>query len=158
MQLRKLDRIRHAENYPALFFPCLYLLQGGFCSLFESHPELCVNGSIYRTMMSPAYVDEMWTCERLRKRCNTSAVGCTPETNSRFKLKSPCQWGDRGHTSRRFLKFLLAGDGPSTLSLESIPIVVENKISPRVKRKSIVLHEVQYWHSKSLLDDISELV
>ena len=159
MQLRKLDRINHAESYPALFFPNLYLLQGGFCSVFESHLELCVRNCIYRPMICPAYAREMWACERLRKCCKTSsAMGCAPSTTVvkvTTKVTSPGLWDNIGNnSSRRLFDFSPDGYDPTQLSLESMP-------TPRVKRKSIESHTLQLnqsWHSKSLLDDIADLV
>jgi hypothetical protein len=52
--LRSKDRSLNAENYPALHFPEMYLLQGGYKAFFESYPELCTPSG-YRLMLDPDY-------------------------------------------------------------------------------------------------------
>lgn len=39
--LRNKDREMHRETYPALFYPEMYLLEGGYKAFFESHKMLC---------------------------------------------------------------------------------------------------------------------
>uniref|UniRef100_A0A6B2L1Z2 protein-tyrosine-phosphatase n=1 Tax=Arcella intermedia TaxID=1963864 RepID=A0A6B2L1Z2_9EUKA len=39
--LRKLDRIANMENYPKLFYPDVYLIQGGYSAFFRKYPDLC---------------------------------------------------------------------------------------------------------------------
>jgi hypothetical protein len=56
--LRSRDRGLNAENYPALHFPELYLLEGGYKAFFERHPAHC-SPSAYRTMLDPNHSAEL---------------------------------------------------------------------------------------------------
>lgn len=40
--LRNVDRLRNAHRYPALDFPDIVVLDGGYKSFFDKHPHLCV--------------------------------------------------------------------------------------------------------------------
>lgn len=55
--LRSHDRECNENAYPALHYPEIYLLNGGYKAFYESFPELCdpIN---YRTMVDPAYGQE----------------------------------------------------------------------------------------------------
>ncbi len=44
--LREIDRRLHMESYPQLFYPEIYILEGGYRSFFASHPHLCTSGYI----------------------------------------------------------------------------------------------------------------
>lgn len=39
--MRKLDRSANLENWPQLYYPELYLLDGGYCSFFQQYPDFC---------------------------------------------------------------------------------------------------------------------
>eukprot|EP00126_Sphaerothecum_destruens_P013514 Sdes_comp23140_c0_seq1m21442 len=39
--LRSVDRAVHLENYPELYYPEVYVLEGGYKSFFESHMDYC---------------------------------------------------------------------------------------------------------------------
>jgi len=39
--LRQSDRQKHADNYPSLSYPELYLLEGGYKAFYEQHGRLC---------------------------------------------------------------------------------------------------------------------
>lgn len=54
--LRNNDRSRNEHAYPALHYPEIYLLHGGYKEFFESHSELCDPIS-YRPMLDPSYND-----------------------------------------------------------------------------------------------------
>ncbi|GAB0091494.1 M-phase inducer phosphatase [Sergentomyia squamirostris] len=55
--LRKHDRHCNEDNYPALHYPEIYLLHGGYKEFFETYPDLCEPRS-YRQMLDPGYCDE----------------------------------------------------------------------------------------------------
>lgn len=40
--LRNHDRSQNIENYPNLYYPELYLMQGGYAGFFKEFPEFCV--------------------------------------------------------------------------------------------------------------------
>jgi rhodanese-related sulfurtransferase len=39
--LREIDRTLHMHHYPQIFYPEVYLLEGGFKEFHTNHPELC---------------------------------------------------------------------------------------------------------------------
>jgi len=39
--LRQCDRANHADSYPSLSYPELYLLEGGYKAFYEQHGRLC---------------------------------------------------------------------------------------------------------------------
>ncbi|XP_055585470.1 M-phase inducer phosphatase 2-like [Uranotaenia lowii] len=54
--LRNHDRILNSDSYPALHYPEIYLLHGGYKDFFAVHPELC-DPIAYREMLDPAFGD-----------------------------------------------------------------------------------------------------
>lgn len=55
---RKLDRERN--EYPNLFFPHVFLLEGGYKTFFEKHRDLCVGG--YVQMKDSKYRNQLQSC------------------------------------------------------------------------------------------------
>uniref|UniRef100_A0A182Q7L1 protein-tyrosine-phosphatase n=1 Tax=Anopheles farauti TaxID=69004 RepID=A0A182Q7L1_9DIPT len=54
--LRNHDRILNADSYPALHYPEMYLLHGGYKEFFKAHAELC-DPIAYRPMLDPDFGD-----------------------------------------------------------------------------------------------------
>ncbi|XP_053669654.1 uncharacterized protein LOC128720031 [Anopheles nili] len=54
--LRNHDRILNADSYPALHYPEMYLLHGGYKDFFKAHAELC-DPIAYRPMLDPEFGD-----------------------------------------------------------------------------------------------------
>ncbi|XP_065072546.1 M-phase inducer phosphatase-like [Ochlerotatus camptorhynchus] len=54
--LRNHDRILNSDSYPALHYPEIYLLHGGYKDFFALHPDLC-DPIAYRQMLDPKYSD-----------------------------------------------------------------------------------------------------
>uniref|UniRef100_A0A182TT18 protein-tyrosine-phosphatase n=1 Tax=Anopheles melas TaxID=34690 RepID=A0A182TT18_9DIPT len=52
--LRNHDRILNADSYPALHYPEMYLLHGGYKEFFKAHAELC-DPIAYRPMLDPDF-------------------------------------------------------------------------------------------------------
>ena len=44
--LRELDRTYNSENYPNLYYPDLYILDGGYSKFYENYPEFCDGGYV----------------------------------------------------------------------------------------------------------------
>lgn len=54
--LRNHDRILNSDSYPALHYPEIYLLHGGYKDFFALHPDLC-DPVAYRPMLDPLFGD-----------------------------------------------------------------------------------------------------
>lgn len=66
--LRNLDRQVHAETYPSLYYPQLYLIDGGYQRCFETIQESC-SPVAYVTMRDATHVDACKAAfQSLRKR------------------------------------------------------------------------------------------
>uniref|UniRef100_A0A1B0CRA2 protein-tyrosine-phosphatase n=1 Tax=Lutzomyia longipalpis TaxID=7200 RepID=A0A1B0CRA2_LUTLO len=55
--LRNHDRHCNEDSYPALHYPEMYLLHGGYKEFYETYPDLCEPRS-YRQMLDPGYCEE----------------------------------------------------------------------------------------------------
>lgn len=73
--LRQMDRDANKECYPALHYPEIYLLEGGYKAFFHSHMELC-QPKTYLPMSDERYLDDLkhfraksksWAGERSHK-------------------------------------------------------------------------------------------
>jgi len=54
--LRKLDREAHRKEYPRLFYPEMYCIEGGYKNFYEKYSELCEGG--YVPMDDPKFKEE----------------------------------------------------------------------------------------------------
>jgi len=57
-KIRSLDRKQNEYCYPHLFYPEMYLLEGGYKQFWQEHPELCVPRG-YVEMKDPSFVPEL---------------------------------------------------------------------------------------------------
>lgn len=60
--LRETDRKRNGMSFPKLFYPELYLLDGGYRAFFTKHPGMCEPQS-YCCMEDKDHKDELRTCK-----------------------------------------------------------------------------------------------
>ncbi|XP_030371520.1 M-phase inducer phosphatase [Scaptodrosophila lebanonensis] len=72
--LRKLDRERNTNAYPALHYPEIYLLHNGYKDFFETHADLCQPHS-YRPMLEPAYTEDYRHFRAKSKSWNGDGLG-----------------------------------------------------------------------------------
>lgn len=56
--LRNLDRQRNNDCYPGLYYPELYLLEGGYKAFFEEFQELC-SPQLYKPMLHPDHASDL---------------------------------------------------------------------------------------------------
>ena len=56
--LRNMDRESNKACYPSLYYPEIYLLEGGYKAFYEQFPELCTLKA-YTPMLHPEYVNEL---------------------------------------------------------------------------------------------------
>jgi M-phase inducer tyrosine phosphatase len=52
--LRGMDRAANIENYPALTYPEIYILDGGYSTFYQMFPGMC-DPSSYVSMDAPEY-------------------------------------------------------------------------------------------------------
>ena len=64
--MRNEDRTNNKDHYPALYYPELYLLVGGYKQFYHSYPELCTPES-YTTMDNAKYAEEFKLCRSKSK-------------------------------------------------------------------------------------------
>lgn len=79
--LRSIDRAAHA--YPALQYPEIYLLEGGYKAFFESNKDLCEPQN-YRLMVDPEFAAEYQDYRAKAKRSGN----LVNETGNKLRLKS----------------------------------------------------------------------
>ncbi|XP_050314642.1 M-phase inducer phosphatase-like [Anthonomus grandis grandis] len=56
--LRREDRIKNAQNYPALNYPEIYVLEGGYKKFYQTYSTFCEPDG-YKQMLHPGHSDEM---------------------------------------------------------------------------------------------------
>lgn len=56
--LREIDRTANKEHYPALHFPEMYLLEGGYKAFYEKHSDLCTPND-YVKMLDPNHSEDL---------------------------------------------------------------------------------------------------
>ncbi|XP_018578216.1 M-phase inducer phosphatase-like [Anoplophora glabripennis] len=56
--LRKEDRQKNENAYPNLFYPEIYLLEGGYKNFFEQYSEMCIPIA-YKEMLHPDHEDDL---------------------------------------------------------------------------------------------------
>ncbi|XP_076043163.1 M-phase inducer phosphatase-like [Oratosquilla oratoria] len=57
-RLREVDRTTNKDYYPALHFPEVYLLEGGYKAFYGKHPELCIPPN-YTCMLDPRHTEDL---------------------------------------------------------------------------------------------------
>ncbi|KAL7639694.1 UNVERIFIED_CONTAM: hypothetical protein RMT77_010198 [Armadillidium vulgare] len=81
--LREVDRNINKENYPALHFPEIYLLEGGYKAFYEAYPELC-SPKDYVRMLDEKHSEDLkffrsksrsWVTENKQSRCPVTRAG-----------------------------------------------------------------------------------
>lgn len=65
--LRRLDRMCNKEHYPALYYPEIYLLQGGYEKFYSEQKEFCMPQA-YKPMNHPNHEEE---CRFFRSKCKS---------------------------------------------------------------------------------------
>lgn len=85
--LRNNDRSRNEHAYPALHYPEIYLLHGGYKDFFESYPELCDPIS-YRQMLDPMFTSAYRHFRAKSKSWNGDQKNVGRSTNRLVKTKS----------------------------------------------------------------------
>ncbi|XP_038105262.1 M-phase inducer phosphatase [Culex quinquefasciatus] len=105
--LRNHDRILNSDSYPALHYPEIYLLHGGYKDFFAAHPDLC-DPIAYRPMLDPNFGDAYRHFRAKSKSWN----GADPVKGSAVSLGS-------AHSSSSTSAGASEGRGPPTRLVKS---------------------------------------
>jgi rhodanese-related sulfurtransferase len=86
--LRKLDREAHGINgFPNLYYPEIYILQGGYKQFYSEYPHLCTPQD-YVTMIDPRFAGQLkedkkeWTKKKKSLERSSSALSMLYESTS----------------------------------------------------------------------------
>lgn len=85
--LRNHDRERNTNSYPALHYPEIYLLHGGYKEFYENHSELC-DPIAYRPMLEPSFAEEYRHFRAKSKSWNGDVKGLGGTTSRLKKSRS----------------------------------------------------------------------
>lgn len=103
--MRSEDRNIHANNYPALHYPELYLLEGGYKALFEHSTEFC-EPNCYRTMLDEEYQEQ---CRQFRSFSKQSEkFTCIKEDVTDMGFSIQCIQSNRRTRTRTSLRSSLS--------------------------------------------------
>ncbi|XP_050084969.1 M-phase inducer phosphatase [Anopheles aquasalis] len=84
--LRNHDRILNSDSYPALHYPEIYLLHGGYKEFFKAHASLC-DPIAYRPMLDPEFGDAYRHFRAKSRSWNGDGSTCTVKpTKTRSRL------------------------------------------------------------------------
>jgi len=89
---RNHDRIMNQQNYPFLFYPNIYILDGGYRSFYQQHPDFCEGE--YVTMIDQRFKKELiesTTQFRLNTEIESQSalISMPPQLKHQY-LMSPC--------------------------------------------------------------------
>jgi rhodanese-related sulfurtransferase len=88
LHVRNRDRLLNAARYPFLFYPEIYILDGGYKAYFDTHPEETEPPNCYVPMKDPACKVQLQLHQKLKHvhKCNwTSGPAGKPAKKSRDK-------------------------------------------------------------------------
>ncbi|XP_055616618.1 M-phase inducer phosphatase-like [Toxorhynchites rutilus septentrionalis] len=97
--LRNNDRMLNSDSYPALHYPEIYLLDGGYKDFFAVHPELC-DPIAYRPMLDPDFGDA-YRHFRAKSKSWNGGEGAKSATAGGSSSSST---GHGSHSSNRLVK------------------------------------------------------
>ncbi|XP_035795449.1 M-phase inducer phosphatase 2-like isoform X2 [Anopheles albimanus] len=84
--LRNHDRILNSDSYPALHYPEIYLLHGGYKEFFKAHASLC-DPIAYRPMLDPEFGEAYRHFRAKSRSWNGDGSTCTVKaTKTRSRL------------------------------------------------------------------------
>lgn len=59
LHVRNMDRQLNKANYPNLFYPEMYILDGGYKNFWQQHPQRCDPPNAYLPMRNPQFRDQL---------------------------------------------------------------------------------------------------
>jgi len=115
---RELDRVANWQRWPELYFPELYLLEGGYSNFFKEKPAYCEPQG-YISMFDKNYLNECKQSLRRRKTLPRSSSASTERelmVNANDTTPMDCE-GDNSSRPLETLQFSPGTLIPRTLSL-----------------------------------------
>lgn len=89
-ELTEADRKHNFSRYPEMFYPFLFLLEGGYRKFHANYSEYCNGG--YREMTDKKHKDDLQMCNKLyraKRKSSVSMLGPRPDrSNGRRRLAS----------------------------------------------------------------------
>jgi len=67
--LRKMDRLANRPDYPNLYYPYVYVMEGGYEKFHEAHPDWCEGG--YLPMKDKKFTDQLHWNKRQERKAKT---------------------------------------------------------------------------------------
>lgn len=84
--LRNQDRTINKDSYPKLFYPEIYLLEGGYKAFYESDKTLC-EPNTYKPMLHVDHVHDLKHFRAKTKTWNRTSSNCISANKSSFKSR-----------------------------------------------------------------------
>ncbi|RNA42369.1 hypothetical protein BpHYR1_047679 [Brachionus plicatilis] len=83
--IREMDRLINKHCYPNLYYPEIYLLEGGYKSFYENYQQMCEPKS-YMPMLNDSYRNEMKYFRRKSKTWEETKTNSKSKFTTRTKL------------------------------------------------------------------------
>jgi len=87
--LRKMDRLANRPDYPNLYYPYVYVMEGGYEKFHEAYPEWCVGG--YLPMKDKNFADQLHWNKRQERKAKSRSSSTVLLRPGRFPLTRSAQ-------------------------------------------------------------------
>lgn len=137
LHVRNLDRQMNKTNYPALFYPEMYILDGGYKNYWQQHGDKCEPPHSYLPMRNPQYRDQLRHHQKMKHAFKS---GCHLSQHSTIKSLPPKSKKPRSKSlnvanARKFFNDLISGNGEGDVicdsSFESCSIKTQSQSQPQ---------------------------
>lgn len=112
LHVRSLDRQRNKANYPNLFYPEMYILDGGYKNYWQQHGEKCEPPHAYLPMRAPQFREQLRMHQKMKYAFKS---GCHLSQHSGVKQLPPKSKKPRSKSfnvanARKFFNDLISGN------------------------------------------------
>lgn len=118
LHVRNLDRQLNKANYPSLYYPEMYILDGGYKNYWQKHGDKCEPPHAYLPMRNPQYRDQLRHHQKMKHAFKS---GCHLSQHSTIKSLPPKSNKPRSKSkslnianARKFFNDLISGDKAAT--------------------------------------------
>lgn len=117
LHVRNLDRQLNKTNYPSLYYPEMYILDGGYKNYWQQNGGKCDPPHAYLPMRNPQYRDQLRHHQKLKHAFKS---GCHLSQHSNIKTLPPKSKKTRSKSlnianARKFFNDLISGEGCKNL-------------------------------------------